>query len=225
MKKKHLLWFVKFPEPGKVKTRLGNTIGQGKACELYIKCIQDIMQVLKNLENTFHIHICGTPGSQKKYLLSITDPSYNWIEQKGASLTERLIHCCLECNAEDDDQLIIFGSDIPEISTSLFEKTTTLLDTYDYILGPSHDGGYYLIAFTFKNFITSAFKNITWSTNTVLKETITNISNENMSYTLLETLTDIDTKNDLHYFYSHCNNKRLKSYLFAEKILFIREAE
>jgi len=80
------------------------------------------------------------------------------------------------------------------ISTDLLEESILFLKNTDVILGPSDDGGYYLIGMKKPN--DYLFQNMTWSIDTVLSETIQRISRNSETYHLLKTLPDIDTADD-----------------------------
>lgn len=88
----------------------------------------------------------------------------------------------------------LIGTDIPHLSTDLLEESILFLENTDVILGPSDDGGYYLIGMKENNDF--LFNNMTWSVDTVLSETIQRINMNNKTYHLLKTLTDIDTAED-----------------------------
>ena len=88
----------------------------------------------------------------------------------------------------------LIGTDIPHLSTDLLEESILYLKNTDVILGPSDDGGYYLIGMKKPN--DYLFQNMTWSIDTVLSETIQRISINNKTYHLLKTLPDIDTADD-----------------------------
>ena len=90
---------------------------------------------------------------------------------------------------------IIIGSDCIEIDSELIEKAFDYLDRCDVIIGPSLDGGYYLIG-TNKP-IDIIFNNMKWSTENVLGETINRLKKNGLDYILLEYLNDIDKLKDL----------------------------
>lgn len=66
--------------------------------------------------------------------------------------------------------MIIFGTDVPGLRQDAFEEAIMQLDTYDVVLGPSQDGGYYLVGM--KQPQPAIFQNVQWSTPTVLSNTV-----------------------------------------------------
>jgi len=90
---------------------------------------------------------------------------------------------------------VIIGTDVPDISIDLIAHSFQLLDEKDFVLGPSHDGGYYLLGMKNLNF--NPFPGIKWSTETVLAQTISRITENDFSFTKLEQLHDIDDEHSL----------------------------
>ena len=91
---------------------------------------------------------------------------------------------------------VIIGTDCLEINNSIISKSFDLLDDIDLVLGPATDGGYYLIGL--KTIIEPLFKNISWSTDKVLKQTLNKAKELNIEYKFLDFLSDIDTLEDLN---------------------------
>jgi rSAM/selenodomain-associated transferase 1 len=89
---------------------------------------------------------------------------------------------------------VIIGSDCPGLTTLIINDAFAVLETNDIVLGPANDGGYYLLGC--KKVYPALFEGIAWSTPYVLGQTIEKIENENLSYRLLDHLTDIDTLQD-----------------------------
>ncbi len=96
------------------------------------------------------------------------------------------------------EKVIIIGSDCPEISTEIIEEAFDKLDLADVVIGPTYDGGYYLIGM--KKYHASLFEDIAWSTEQVLTQTKAKITQEGLLFTLLKTLSDLDYEEDLNKF-------------------------
>jgi len=93
---------------------------------------------------------------------------------------------------------VIIGSDCPEISSEIIEDAFKKLDEFDCVIGPTTDGGYYLLGM--KKFNPLLFENIEWSTDKVFKQTQMKLNEAQQNYSLLVTLTDVDTIDDLMKF-------------------------
>ncbi|MBL0110440.1 MAG: glycosyltransferase [Saprospiraceae bacterium] len=92
------------------------------------------------------------------------------------------------------EKILIIGSDCPGITNDIIEQAYTALDFHDVVIGPSHDGGYYLLGMN--TLIPELFQHIPWSTDQVLLETIKVLQHKRLLYKLLPTLRDVDTIED-----------------------------
>ena len=182
--------FVKNPELGKVKTRLATTVGDEKALEIYNKLLDYTRDVLIEVDDT------------KKYVFysSFIDEDDGWqndiFEKKlqmngglGEKITEALKNIFEIC-----DQVVIIGSDCPQLTPSHIELAFDKLQKQNIAIGPSHDGGYYLLGMD--RFYPEIFQDITWSTDTVFQETLQKAESSGLTSYILETLSDIDYEED-----------------------------
>jgi len=94
----------------------------------------------------------------------------------------------------DYDKKVIIGSDCLGITQQLIEQAYTHLDFHDVVIGPSEDGGFYLLGMNV--LIPELFQNIPWSTDQVLPEIVKILQQKRLLYKLLPTLRDIDTQED-----------------------------
>ena len=76
----------------------------------------------------------------------------------------------------------------------MLSQSFDYLETHDVVLGPTFDGGYYLLGMN--GYYPSLFDNINWSTETVFLETVNNTEQLQLTYAILPTLNDIDTESD-----------------------------
>jgi len=93
--------------------------------------------------------------------------------------------------------VVLVGSDIPDLPLEFIEEAFTSLEEKDVVIGPSLDGGYYLIGFKDKKFSPQAFKGIPWSTERVFEETMKILKHEGLTVHALKPQRDIDTVEDL----------------------------
>ena len=189
---KALVIFSKYPEPGKSKTRLGKTIGHENAAEIHMKCLQMLFKEHSNQD--YDVIISSPFEEDREKFKKITKAKF--LLQKQGSLGEKMLQCFKEI-LQKYKKVTIIGSDFPTLSSETVKQAFSLLDEHDIILGPSFDGGYYLIAMQQPHTI---FKNIEWSVETVLQEQIKNIEKQKLTFTLLKKEHDIDTEEDLQYF-------------------------
>lgn len=183
-----LILFVKKPIEGRVKTRLAATIGNEKAVNVYCDLLRKTEQIIEPLKQQVFIF---SDEYFEGYFLS-----KDWRLQTGNDLGEKMYNAFEEVFALGFEKVSIIGSDCYELTTQLIEdsfrqKTST-------VLGPSEDGGYYLLGLTQNN--KQVFSSIDWSTNKVCRQTQNQLDKLSFSYTLLPTLTDIDDEDDLKRF-------------------------
>lgn len=180
--------FVKNPELGKVKTRLGETIGHEKALRIYKKLIQITMEAVNGTDATVYVYYSDS-------LPEGEHPVGTTRVQSGRGLGERMKNAFLEVFGDGAKQAVIIGSDCPEMSCAILDEAFSMLGVADVALGPANDGGYYLLGM--KRLNGAFFENKEWSTALVLEQTLADIRKLGLSYAQLPELTDLDTIEDL----------------------------
>jgi rSAM/selenodomain-associated transferase 1 len=216
-----LLFFVRNPDRGEVKTRLAATLGQNVARDLYRCFIPDMLSALER--TGFPITICYYPEDALDDLKRIVGEGYAFQSQCGEDLGERMKNGMLDSFARGFDQAIVIGSDIPDLPGAFIRESFAVLETYDSVIGPAFDGGYYLIGFQRSTFLPEAFQGVQWGTEIVLKQTLAIFRNNHRTAYLLPPLRDIDTLEDLKGLFkknkdiSRC--PRTMSYLNDSQIL------
>jgi rSAM/selenodomain-associated transferase 1 len=216
-----ILFFVRNPERGEVKTRLAATLGQNVARDLYCCFILDMLSALQRAG--FPVIICYYPEDALDHLKGIVGEGYAFQPQYGEDLGERMKNGMMDSFAQGLDRAIVIGSDIPDLPGAFIQESFAALETYDSVIGPAFDGGYYLIGFKQVSFLPEAFQGIEWGTDTVLTRTLSILgANERTAY-LLPPLRDMDTVEDLkvlcekHKNTPHC--PRTMTYLNDSQIL------
>jgi rSAM/selenodomain-associated transferase 1 len=190
MKEKALIIFVKNPIPGEVKTRLGKTIGNIKAHEVYIELLKHTRDITISLNNDLTVYYSKHIDKQ-----DIWDPNiYKKCLQSGSSLGERMKNAIKE-QLLNHSSVILIGSDNYELNSKIIVDAFELLKDFDVCLGPSEDGGYYLIGMN--EIHENLFFNKKWSTPDVFQDTVKDIKNLKLKLSLLPTLSDIDDEDDL----------------------------
>lgn len=190
-----ILFFVKYPELGGVKTRLAKYIGSKEAAELYRNFVLDLLTKLESTQLPFTI--CFYPEQKRALLMEWLGDGYEYMAQKGADLGERMVTAFLEAFAGGYRRVILIGSDFPDLPQSFLEESLGALKTHDAVIGPSMDGGYYLIGFRHETFFHQAFEGMQWGTEEVFRETLYILKDYRKRVYLLPVWNDIDTIEDL----------------------------
>jgi rSAM/selenodomain-associated transferase 1 len=186
-----LIIFARNPVLGKVKTRLARDVGAEKALEVYLKLLEHAHKTADQVDCTKHVYY--TDGVDEFGLLDYF--KFEKRIQEGSDLGERMHNAIKSGLDEGFQNVIIIGSDCIEITPQLIEDAFEALSSHDCVLGPANDGGYYLIGMS--DLHPGLFKDKKWSSADVLLDSILDLQNEGLTYKLLATLNDIDTKDDL----------------------------
>ena len=185
-----LIIFLKYPDLGRCKTRLAETIGDENALKIYKKLLSHSHQITKDL-----------PVDKFLYFDTQTDKNLDWegnykiAYQKQTDLGGRMEQAFADVFGQAYYKVIIIGSDCIELKTEIINDAYRQLNHYDVVIGPAKDGGYYLLGLN--NPTPQLFQNIEWSTNTVLSDTIKTIQNLGLTYSFMPVLSDIDIEEDL----------------------------
>jgi len=190
-----LLFFIKNPEIGKVKTRLASAVGHEMAVKLYKRFLLEMLSTLNR--GTFLFYLCFYPADALEELRNWLGEEYLYIPQRGEDLGERMKNGFTEALAMNFKRVVLIGSDIPGLPLDFIEEAFRSLEEKDAVIGPSLDGGYYLIGFKDKKFSPQAFKGIPWSTERVFEETMKILKREGLMVHTLQPRRDIDTIEDL----------------------------
>lgn len=190
MNNKHLIIFVKNKIEGKVKTRLAAGIGQQKAMEVYDKLLD-------------HTHLASRCLTCEKtvYFSEFIEKEGIWADgnfalalQRGRELGERMYQAFDSQFAKGAERVCIIGSDTFEITPEIIRSAFEALKENDVVIGPAQDGGYYLLGM--KELQPELFQHKSWSTESVLDQTISDLDRLHLRYSLLPELNDIDRKED-----------------------------
>lgn len=188
-----LVLYAKYPHQGTVKTRLAKDIGDIKAVALYTGWVED--QIAAHNDQKYHLAISLNDHKDIEKFAILFGVEKNILAvQKGRDLGARMYNTLRE-NTQNGFLTLIAGTDIPSLTPEIVNEACLALTNHDIVLGPSHDGGYYLIGM--KSVHKELFDKLQWSTDTVLDDTLTRIIESKLSYHILPTLRDIDTIDDL----------------------------
>ena len=190
-----LIVFLKAPRPGAVKTRLAATLGAAVACAAYRHLVETLLRPLAALEN---VELCFTPEDAGSEIEPWAQPKWRLTVQGGGDLGSRLDRAFRRAFDEGAKQIVIIGSDCPEVGAADILAAWTALLSHDVVLGPATDGGYWLIGMRAPQ--PDLFANFPWSTNTVLRETLERCRAAGLETHLLRELSDVDTEADWHRF-------------------------
>ena len=191
MAKNALIIIAKSPESGEVKTRLKGALSDEERAALYTRLLDGTVSRMKGIAgaDTF---ITYTPSDAGAYFERFNVKTF---PQAEGDLGARLYGGIEHAYAQGFDRMAIVGSDVPGLSSRIGSEAFKSLNEADITIGPSFDGGYYLIGMNRP--IPELFQDIPWSTNQVLKATIKKARELGLTIELLDILDDVDTPEDL----------------------------
>ncbi len=195
---KKILLFAKYPEPGKVKTRLEPLLGKEGVARLYCCFVLDLLETVAG--TGYSLEIFYDPPEKKGELVRLFGEGYNYRPQKGADLGERMKNAFKSAFAEGMKSVVLIGSDLPDLAGPVLREAFSSLEKTDGVLGPSVDGGYYLVGFRKEGFFPDVFNGISWSTDSVFSETMRRFSAAGRTVSLLPWGRDLDHPEDLRDF-------------------------
>jgi rSAM/selenodomain-associated transferase 1 len=190
-----LLFFIKNPEKGKVKTRVASAIGDKMAMKLYRRFLLEMLSTLNR--GTFLFYLCFHPENSLNDLKDWLGDHYLYTPQMGENLGQRMKNGFVEAFSMNFKRVVLIGSDIPDLPLEFIEEAFNSLGEKDAVIGPSFDGGYYLIGFRDKTFSPKVFEGIPWSTERVFEDTMKILKQEGLLVHTLPRWRDIDTIEDL----------------------------
>ena len=206
---RRILLFARYPEKGRVKTRLETHLEQDEVLGLYKRFVEDILATLYG--SGYPTTVCYWPPERGADMQAWLGPSLAYFPQKGGDIGERMQNAFAEAFAGGVDQAILMGTDFPDLEMGIIHEAFDGLSRNDMTLGPAADGGYYLIGFTRHAFIKEVFAGISWGTGRVFSETLEKIRSAAVHVHILPEWQDIDTFEDLEQFYKRAAQKGLES--------------
>lgn len=190
----HLI-FIKYPEPGKVKTRLAKTIGAEKAADIYKSLAEKTLRTTlsENWDTLIFIEPYHRLSDFREWLGS----EHTYLPQKGFGLGERMFTALREGFDMGYKRCVLTGSDIPRLNADTVSDGLGGLIKKDASVGPASDGGYYLIGFRQNTLTERIFIDIEWSTGTVFEKTMAKLGSADLDVHLTAELSDLDDESDL----------------------------
>ena len=198
-----ILVFVKLPEKGKVKSRLAKDLSEETVLTIYKNFVSDLLTTLEKGEYPYIITFL--PPDAREQITKWLGNRNIYMPQRGTHLGERMMNAFRSAFSEGFSHTILIGSDIPDLSYTLIDQAMRLQD-HDAVIGPSYDGGYYLIGFRNDSFLPQIFEGIPWGTSRVFEQTMEIFLRNSYKVHTLPILRDVDTIDDLRDLFDRNRN-------------------
>jgi rSAM/selenodomain-associated transferase 1 len=214
----------RIPVEGKTKTRLMNFLTGEQCAELQRCFLKDIFSTCEQLKAQMDIYLTYTAEDGPYEVIEDIVPEYiEAFTQWGRTLGNRMANAIKYVKDKGYKKVLLMGTDIPHVKKEDIYYAIKALDTTDICLGPTYDGGYYIVGM--KNFHEEIFEdNIKWGNKTVLEGTMHKINSLGLTCGLGVKLYDIDTKEDLMLFFEEFYLKTSDLSLYPENtLMFLKE--
>ena len=186
---------AKAPEAGQVKTRLCPPLSHEEAAELYRCFLMDKIAQVQAVSAAEPVIAYAPEGAAG--IFEDLAPGWRLLPQRGGDLTSRLVSVLEELFGTGFDASIVIDSDTPTLPSALLELAVSHMaaKAHELVLGPSEDGGYYLIGS--RRIHRALFEDMPWSTPAVFGETVRRARALGLAVLALEPWYDVDTGADL----------------------------
>ncbi len=199
-----LVLLTRYPELGKVKTRMIPALGTMGATELHRAMTEHTVATARSFQAMHSVqvvvYVAGADTTEYQLdvlLLQMEQWLGHGIEyryQVGNDLGQRMLNAFHD-TLQDADRAVMIGTDCPGITPMLLVDAFTWLHSHDVVLGPATDGGYYLIGL--RQVVEELFVGIAWGTDQVFVNTVALAEAHNLNTALLPILSDVDRPEDI----------------------------
>lgn len=206
--KRTVVMFAKAPVAGRAKTRLAQGIGDELAAQLAAAFIADSSETVGQLDA--RAVLAWAENESDPAFAAARDLGFEFVPQPVGDLGARL-NQVVEAQAAHAETIIVIGSDSPTLTPSHFRDAWDRLETHDVVIGPSFDGGYYLLGVRSDWFLRTRapvgphplFAQVDWSTSDVLGQTLRRCRAVGGLCDLIRFWYDVDTPEDLKLLQTH----------------------
>lgn len=210
-----LILMTRVPIPGKTKTRLETHLTPEQCAMLHTCFIKDIYKTAKKVNADVYIYY--TPERHQYLMRAILGEKAELRPQIDGNLGDRMANAINQCLDMGYEKCVLIGTDIPTISELVLSRAFNALDSSEVVIGPTIDGGYYLIGM--KKPHAEVFNDTFYGVNTVYKSTLYRMETLGIKYSQVDEWYDIDTYMDLKYMIDMSRKNECRIPVHTEKFL------
>ena len=190
-----LVVMAKAPRPGMVKTRLAQSLPVEAVTELYGCFLNDTMALARSLDTVDVAIMCPAPDVDELTRLAQIQGVVGVVAQKGEGLAAGLTSVFAHFAAPGRQRVVAFNSDSPHLPASVLESAFEALTAHDMVVGPTHDGGYYLVGA--KAAYPALFDGDGMGTKSALEVLMARARGLQLSVAFTDPFYDVDVEGDL----------------------------
>ena len=215
--------FLKAPRVGEVKTRLGRSIGMAPAARLYRCFSQAVIEQamrLHDVETSVFYAPADAIDACRQLLPPCRHSEVRLEAQIGGDLGGRMADALRQLlggtPSPSPARAVLIGTDAPSVDEATLRQAFDALRRADVVLGPALDGGYYLVGMN--GLHEDLFRNVPWSTEAVLPETVKRCQRLGLTVHFLEEKRDIDVLDDLRSLWDDLESARRRGAAFPREV-------
>ena len=197
--KKAIICFTRVPKPGVTKTRLLPILTGDQCAKLHTAFLKDLASVYENVAADLYVSYTADPDWQD--LKAIFPAAKDFFAQEGADLGEKMYRAICNVLKIGYESVVLTGADLPLLGKTHLETGFSALDGADVAIGPTSDGGYYLVGM--KQPHTVIFEKQQYGGATVLENTVAAAEAAGLSVSFAKQCDDVDTPEDLRKLTKH----------------------
>lgn len=196
MGRRRLVILTRYPDPGKVKTRLIPALGPEEAASLHKQMTEHTLKWAASLaKKSSGLLEIRFDGGNRDLLAEWLGSEWDYTHQGAGDLGDRMARAFQENFQIGKKEVVVVGTDCPQMTIFQVETAFDALKSHDLVLGPTIDGGYCLIGL--KRIVPEVFTSMDWGTETVFQDTLERAKNAGLSVKCLKPLRDVDVPEDL----------------------------
>jgi rSAM/selenodomain-associated transferase 1 len=189
---REILIFARYPRLGRCKTRLARGVGDADALRIYRALLDHTLAVVR--DTSFRKVLVIDPPEHVADAVDWAPGMDAYRAQSAGDLGERMESAVDAAFREGANRVLLLGCDCPQISKDTVNSSFDALEACDVVLGPTDDGGYYLLGL--KKGHPYLFRDIPWSSGKEFEKTLNILKFHSLSYISQDILSDVDTQED-----------------------------
>ncbi|MGO9377440.1 MAG: TIGR04282 family arsenosugar biosynthesis glycosyltransferase [Dissulfurispiraceae bacterium] len=190
-----IIIFVKWPEKGRVKTRISAALDENAVLELYKCFVEDMISTINR--SGFRPLVAYYPEDAADDIVTWLGNENDYMAQVGIDLGAKMNTAFQMVFERGVFRAVLIGSDFPDLPVEIINEAFSALNSKHAVIGPAKDGGYYLIGFRHDTFSSRVFDDIPWSTAEVFERTMLAFTQLGLDIHQLPVWRDIDRPEDI----------------------------
>lgn len=187
----HLIIFCENPVEGQVKRRLATEIGEDNALTIHLALTRHIADVAKTVLAQRKCYYSDFISNKDDF----DDGHFEKMIQKGEDIGERMYNAAKTSFGEWANKVVLIGCDCYDLNAGIIEEAFNALDHHDFVIGPTKEGGVYLLGMN--DLHQEMFIDKEWEHENVVLDMLISIKKERKTHYILPTLNEVVSFEDI----------------------------